>query len=95
MEEIKSNKDLEVGKYYHCFAWGAGKHSIHRCYDNANDGMKTISRNNIWAVDGNNQALERWRIFPVEIPSLETIHLCSKHHGYGFSSDCAMCNSDG
>lgn len=94
MNEIKSNAELEPGKYYHCFAWGTGKHSIHRCYDDAGDNRKYVSRNHIWACEDNNQALERWRIFPVEIPSLDTIHLCHKHHGYGFSSDCAMCATE-
>jgi len=94
VNEIKSNDELKVGEYYHCFDRRSGRHSIHKCEQNNIQGMKCLSRNRIWADDNNNQALEKWLIYgPVEIPNLGTIGLCNKHHGHGFVSDCAICQS--
>ena len=94
MNEIKSNSELEVGKYYHCFTKSKGIHTIQKCYCDCDGCFKYMSRNTIWADDSNNQALERWRMFEVEIPQLPTIGLCNKHHGSGFTSDCALCKQE-
>ncbi len=94
MNEIKNNSELEVGKYYHCYLNSTGHHSIHKCYGDYAE-PKYISNNRIWADDGNNQALEKWKILgPIKTPKIDTIGLCQKHHGHGFISDCAVCNSD-
>lgn len=94
MHEIKSNNELEVGKYYHCFDNLTGHHSIQKCYRDCDGCFKYIGRNTIWADDSNNQALNRWRMFEVEIPRIFTIYLCNKHHGAGFQSDCAICKTN-
>lgn len=92
LNTIKNNSELVVGKYYHCFDKRSGNHSIHRCYGHPDD-IKYIGSNSIWADDTNNQALERWVMMEVKIPSLNTVHLCSKHHGSGFISDCSICKN--
>ena len=77
MKKINSNSELEVGKYYHCFSNDTGSHSIHKCYD-CSDGTKYIGDNHIWADDGNNQALKKWRMFEVGVPQVGTMYLYSK-----------------
>lgn len=68
-KEITTNKELEPGKYYHCFLKSTGKYSIQQCMFNGE--TKYIGTNTIWADDDNNQALERWKIFgPIKIPKV-------------------------
>lgn len=94
MDELKSNSELEMGEYYHCFDKNSGRHSIHQCMIDAYT-PKYLGVNRIWADDDNNQALTRWRIFgPIVPPNLETIYLCAKHNGHGFQSDCAICKAE-
>ena len=92
MDEITTNNELVVGKYYHCFNKRFGSHEIHKCGAESG-GTKYLGNNHIWADDNNKQALEKWKIIgPIEIPKIKTIFLCKKHGGYGFISDCAACN---
>ena len=95
--EIISNDDLVVGDYYHLFTQSHGDHSIGRCCADFNGQQKYIQSNGnskIWAMDDNNQAMMNWKIFPIEIPQLDTIYLCPKHHGIGFQSDCHLCKEE-
>ena len=92
--EILSNDDLIVGNYYHCFWKSDGRHSINQCRDSQGHKYINCHSSTIWASDNNNQALERWRILPIEVPQLDTIYLCVKHHGIGFQSDCHLCKKE-
>lgn len=69
--EITSNAELEPGEYYHCFGRHTGEHSIELCYAER-EGMKSLGDKRTWAMDDNNQALAKWRIFgPIETPEIE------------------------
>ena len=87
---IETNDELEDSKYYHCFDRNNMIHSIHKC--SAQIDRKSVG--SIWAMDDNNQALERWYIVPVEIPVMPFIGICGQHNGSGFQSDCILCKRE-
>lgn len=99
INEITSYKDLVVGEHYHLFNKDDGRHSIGRCclYGEGDDDLKYIklpnSNSMYWAADHSDEALDIWKIFSIEIPVIDTIYLCPKHHGIGFKSDCKQCRT--
>ncbi len=66
-KEITTNEDLRIGKYYHCFSKKNSRHEVHSVGQSC--GVKYLGNNKIWADRSNNQALDMWRIFEVEIPT--------------------------
>ena len=88
-KQIKKNKELEAGRYYHCFDLKTGDYSIELCQEETNG--KYLGTH-IWAQDDNNQALRRWEIFgPVEKPLVKGYMYCDDHFGFGFKSSCPDC----
>lgn len=60
MKLIASNAELIPGRQYWCKSKTHGDIELHRCYEEGD--WKYLGRSRIWAMDDNNQALDRWHI---------------------------------
>jgi len=71
MKKIKSHKDLEIGKYYFCKSKGFPQSEVRIMKVGEISGRKYIGDNRIWAMEGNDQATEKYKIMgPIEVPEM-------------------------
>jgi hypothetical protein len=84
-EIVESYDKLETGKSYWLRSKAFGTFHVAECKE------KTISGHWITA-DNNTHTFEKYDIFgPIPAPVIDTIYLCNRHGGYGFASDCDVC----
>lgn len=91
-EKIESHDKIEVGKTYWLRSKQFGSFHAAECKKGLAEGQENTILGH-W-VDHNNHAyaFAKYDIFgPIPTPTIETIYLCEKHGGYGFISDCAVC----